>query len=195
MTSNPAPKNIYQMCNEIYSHHGQYGVFEYVGKFSNIKWTWCEPCESTTPFDPYSDRINFDTQEEVVTCLVCGTENENISYEAVIVVVYEQDGDKCITHFKQEEATKWIQKEVGGYFEVKPLPSLGVTLWFNEEARIKPLGLSPNFLATKLWHEEFGDTDDTVLLGNVVITSHEEDEHGYPCSLKEDKIKLLMERE
>ena len=43
--SNPAPKNIYDLCKEVYARHGQYAVFDYVGQFDNIKWTWCEPCE------------------------------------------------------------------------------------------------------------------------------------------------------
>jgi len=198
--SNPAPKNIYDLCKEVYARHGQYGVFDFVGQFDNIKWTWCEPCESTTPFDPYHD-VNVwveavDEVETKVSCLVCGSENTYVELDPIRTVTFYEDGSKAIDNIKKKDALAHFQKECGGYVEAKILPSLGITLWFNEDARLdSQKKFQPNFNATRLWVRAFGNTDNTVLLGNVVITETDLDEYGYPTSLTTEHIEELMERE
>jgi hypothetical protein len=72
------------------------------------------------------------------------------------------------------------------------LPSQNITLWFNEEARTKLIGLVPNFTATKLWLNEFGKDDDTVLLGNVVVTNSATDSNGMITSLTAEQVEGLV---
>jgi hypothetical protein len=197
VATNPAPKNIYDLCNEVYARHGQYGVFDYVGKFDNIEWTWCMPCESVTPFDPYTEAFVFneDTErnDKEVLCLVCGSSNAYVNYKEVKAVVFYEDGTKAVQEVKAEDQLEFLQSTCKGYVECKPLPSQDITLWFNEEARFKNLGLVPNFTATKLWLNEFGKNDDTVLLGNVVITSAKTDSNGMITSLTAEQVERLVE--
>jgi hypothetical protein len=192
--SNPAPKNIYDLCNEVYARHGQYAVFDFVGQFDNIKWTWCEPCEASTPFDPYYDhnvwQEDLDTNEAKVCCLVCGSTNEYVDLEPIRAFVLYADGTKAIQNIQKKELLEFMQKECDGYVEAKSLPSFGVTLWFNEDVRHK--ALQPNFNATKLWIRSFGNTDNTVLLGNVVITATETDKYGYPTTLTAEQLEEYM---
>lgn len=196
MANNPAPKNIYDLCNEVYARHGQYGVYDYVGKFDNIEWTWCVPCEEVTPFDPYNDSFvwNEDTarNDKEVTCLVCGSTNAYVNYKEVKAVIFYEDGTKAVQECKYAEQLKFLQETCKGYVECKTLPSQDITLWFNEEARTKLIGLVPNFTATKLWLDEFGYQDETVLLGNVVITSAFNDSNGMITSLKPEQVERLM---
>lgn len=192
--SNPAPKNIYGLCKEVYARHGQYAVFDFVGQYDNIKWTWCEPCESSTPFDPYYDhnvwQEDLDTNEAEVCCLVCGSANKYVDLDPIRVIVLYADGSKSIDNIQKKDTLNFLQKECEGYVEAKSLPSLGITLWFNEEGKYKPL--QPNFNATKLWVRAFGNTDNTVLLGNVVITATENDDYGYPISLTPEQLDEYM---
>ncbi len=196
--SNPAPKNIYDLCKEVYARHGQYAVFDFVGQYDNIKWTWCEPCESSTPFDPYHD-VNVwveavDEVETKVSCLVCGSENSYVDLGLIRVFTMYEDGTKSIDNVKKKDALAHFQKECGGYVEAKSLPSLGITLWFNEDARVdSQKKFLPNFNATRLWVRAFGNTDNTVVLGNVVVTATEQDEHGYPNSLTPEQLAEYME--
>jgi hypothetical protein len=85
-----------------------------------------------------------------------------------------------------------LQKECGGYVEAKEIPTLNITLWFNEEARINQKSYLPNFNATKIWVSQYGDSDSTVLVGNAVITSNEVDSLGYPTSLTPEQIEHYM---
>lgn len=194
--SNPAPKNIYDLCNEVYARHGQYGVYDYVGKFNNIEWTWCMPCESVTPFDPYSEAFIFneDTErnDKEVLCLVCGSSNLYVNYKEIKAVIFYEDGTKAVQEVKTEDQLKFLQSTCKGYVERKNLPSQNITLWFNEEARIKNIGLIPNFIATKLWLNEFGKDDETVLLGNVVITNSATDSNDMITSLTAEQIEGLI---
>lgn len=196
MSTNPAPKNIYDLCNEVYARHGQYGVYDYVGKFDNIEWTWCMPCEEVTPFDPYNDSLvwNEDTarNDKEVTCLVCGSTNAYVNYKEVKAVIFYEDGTKSVQECKYAEQLKFLQETCKGYVECKTLPSQDITLWFNEEARTKLIGLVPNFIATKLWLNEFGNNDETVLLGNVVVTSANTDSNGMITSLTPEQVERLM---
>ena len=51
---------IYNLCVMKYEQGGQSAVFDFVSRnFPEIKWSWCEPCESESPI-------------EDSTCLVCG---------------------------------------------------------------------------------------------------------------------------
>lgn len=196
MASNPAPKNIYELCNEVYARHGQYGVYDYVGKFDNIEWTWCLPCEQVTPFDPYDDSFTYNENTELpereVTCLVCGSSNSYVNYKEVKAIVFYEDGTKAVQECKYEEQLKFLQSTCKGYVEAKTLPSQNITLWFNEEARIRNMGLVPNFTATKLWLNEFGNKDETVLLGNVVVTNANTDSNGMITSLTPEQVERLM---
>ena len=196
MPTNPAPRNIYDLCNEVYARHGQYGVFDYVGKFDNIEWTWCIACESVTPFDPYGETyiFNEDTErnDKEVVCLVCGSSNVYVNYKEVKAVIFYEDGTKAVQEVKAEDQLEFLQSTCKGYVECKTLPSQDITLWFNEEARFKNLGLVPNFTATKLWLNEFGKDDETVLLGNVVITNAVTDSNGMITSLTAEQIERLV---
>ena len=196
MATNPAPRNIYDLCNEVYARHGQYGVFDYVGKFDNIEWTWCMPCESVTPFDPYTEAFNFneDTErnDKEVLCLVCGSSNAYVNYKEVKAVIFYEDGTKAVQEVKAEDQLEFLQSTCKGYVECMTLRSQNITLWFNEEARTKLIGLVPNFTATKLWLNEFGKDDDTVLLGNVVITNAVTDSNGMITSLTAEQIEGLV---
>jgi hypothetical protein len=196
VATNPAPRNIYDLCSEVYAHHGQYGVFDYVGKFDNIEWTWCMPCESVTPFDPYVEAFNFneDTErnDKEVLCLVCGSSNAYVNYKEVKAVIFYEDGTKAVQEVKAQDQLEFLQSTCKGYVECKNLPSQNVTLWFNEEARFKNLGLVPNFTATKLWLNEFGKNDDTVLLGNVVVTNSATDSNGMITSLTAEQVEGLV---
>ncbi len=113
--SNPAPKNIYDLCVEVYSRHGQYGVFDFVGQFDNINWTWCEPCESSTPFDPYHDvnvwQEDLDRNETKVSCLVCGSTNTYVDLGMIRVFTMYEDGSKSIDNIKKKDALAHFQKE------------------------------------------------------------------------------------
>lgn len=183
-----APKNIYDLCNEVYARRGQYGVFEFVGNFSNIDWTWCEPCEQTTPFDPYHDTH----LAKEVTCLVCGSTNAFIQLTMIRVIVLHENGSTEIHNIRADKTLGLLQKECGGYVEAKELSALNITLWFNEEAKINQKKYLPNFNATKLWVAQYGNSDSTVLLGNVVITTNEVDSLGYPTSLTPAQIETFM---
>jgi hypothetical protein len=186
--SNLAPKDIYNLCKEVYERRGQYGVFEFVGNFSNIDWTWCEPCEQTSPFDPYYNPHNA----KEVSCLVCGSTNPFIQLTMIRVIVLHENGSTEIHNIRADKTLGLLQKECGGYVEAKELSALNITLWFNEEAKINQKKYLPNFNATKLWVAQYGNSDSTVLLGNVVITSNEVDSLGYPTSLTPAQIEHFM---
>lgn len=192
--SKPAPQNIYDLCNEVYAHRGQYGVFDFVGQFNNIEWTWCMPCEEVTPFDPYANGFTFDETTETnvkeVICLVCGSSNPYVNYKAITSVVFYEDGTKAVQECKYEEQLKYLQNMVRGYVEAIEIPSLGITMWCNEEAKIKPQGLVPNFNATKLWQSEYGDTD--VIYGNAVLTSSTTDVNNMITSLSTELVERLV---
>ncbi len=204
MSTNDAPQNIYVLCNEVYSRRGQYGVFDFVGQFTNIEWTWCEPCECQSPYDPY-DLLRYDDSldipQQVVTCLVCGSLNPLEKISQIKAIVLYENGDKSLVGVVPSKVLKFFQKECKGYVEAKVLDSQNITLWFNEEARILQKNFEPNFFATKLWANEVkhwsqmlsdSPLDDTVLLGNVVVTSSLTDKHGYPLSLTDSQIEELV---
>jgi hypothetical protein len=180
-----APKNIYDLCKEVYERRGQNGVFEFVGNFSNIDWTWCEPCEQTSPFDPY---YNSHLAKEV-SCLVCGSTNPFVQLQLIRVIVLHEDGSTEIHNIRADKTLELLQRECEGYVEAKEIPTLNITLWFNEDARVNAEWL-PNFNATKIWSSQYSDS--TVLLGNVVITSNEVDSLGYPTSLTPEQIEHYM---
>ena len=183
-----APKNIYDLCKEVYERRGQNGVFEFVGNFSNIDWTWCEPCEQTSPFDPY---YNSHLAKEV-SCLVCGSTNPFVQLQLIRVIVLHEDGSTEIHNIRADKTLELLQRECGGYVEAKEIPTLNITLWFNEDARINQKSYLPNFNATKIWVSQYGDSDSTVLVGNAVITSNEVDSLGYPTSLTPEQIEHFM---
>jgi hypothetical protein len=155
------------------------------------------PCESVTPFDPYTEAFTFneDTErnDKEVLCLVCGSSNAYVNYKEVKAVIFYEDGTKAVQEVKAEDQLEFLQSTCKGYVECKTLPSQAITLWFNEEARTKPIGLVPNFTATKLWLNEFGKNDDTVLLGNVVITNAVTDSNGMITSLTPEQVERLVE--
>ena len=183
-----APKNIYDLCKEVYERRGKNGVFEFVGNFSNIDWTWCEPCEQTSPFDPY---YNSHLAKEV-SCLVCGSTNPFVQLQLIRVIVLHEDGSTEIHNIRADKTLELLQRECGGYVEAKEIPTLNITLWFNEDARINQKSYLPNFNATKIWVSQYGDSDSTVLVGNAVITSNEVDSLGYPTSLTPEQIEHFM---
>ena len=203
MATNPAPKNIYDLCNEVYARHGQYGVFDYVGKFDNIEWTWCMPCESVTPFDPYHETFiyNEDTalNDKEVSCLVCGSINQYVNYKKTLAFVLYSDGTTAVQSCEYKDQLKFLQSICQGYVEKIDIPSEGVSLWVNENARLHNAslqtiqgGLAPNFNATKIIVNAFGDRTSTVLLGNVVVTSNQVDTNHMITSLTNEQIERLM---
>lgn len=183
-----APKNIYDLCNEVYAHRGQYGVYDFVGQFTNIQWTYCSPCEQSTPFDPYDNpQLGYE-----VTCLVCGTHNPYVEVGAVKVLVLYENGNVEWSNIDAYKSLAFLQKKCGGYVEAHTLLGSGLTLWLNEESRINNKGHVPNFNATKLWSMQYNDS--TVLLGNVVVTSSEVTKDGYPTSLTRNQVTILEEQ-
>ncbi len=136
---------------------------------------------------------DLDRNETKVSCLVCGSTNTYVDLGMIRVFTMYEDGSKSIDNIKKKDALAHFQKECGGYVEAKSLPSLGITLWFNEDARLDTKKFLPNFNATRLWVRAFGNTDNTVLLGNVVVSATETDEHGYPTSLTPEQLAEYME--
>lgn len=105
--------------------------------------------------------------------------------------MFYEDGTKAVQECQYKEQLAFLQNTVKGYVEAINLPSLGVTLWCNEEGKTKSIGLIPNFNATKLWRDEFGDTD--VIYGNAVLTSNVVDSNDMITSLSPELIERLVQ--
>jgi hypothetical protein len=123
---------------------------------------------------------------------VCGSTNPFVQLQLIRVIVLHEDGSTEIHNIRADKTLELLQRECGGYVEAKEIPTLNITMWFNEEARINQKSYLPNFNATKIWVSQYGDSDSTVLLGNVVITSNEVDSLGYPTSLTPEQIEHYM---
>ena len=61
-----------------------------------------------------------------------------------------------------------IHDILGGWLEVAPQPHPEVTIWCDEEGKLK--GKSINARASELWEMIWGETLDDVLVGDIILT-------------------------
>lgn len=106
----------------------------------------------------------------------------------VVIDVY---GKKSITNFTHETALSTLQKKVGGYVEALQLPSLELTLWCDEEGLLH--NREPNFTATKIIYEHGYSSQESVIVGDVVITSDKVDEDGNILDMTNEQLTFLLE--
>lgn len=90
--------------------------------------------------------------------------------------------------FSQDTSLPKLQAAVGGFVEAIDLPILRLTMWVNEEGKLKSLPI--NYLATAVWANEFGVTD--IILGNAVFTGLA-DRNGYTKGLTDSDIEALKQ--
>lgn len=106
----------------------------------------------------------------------------------VVIDVY---GKKSTTQFNEETALSTLQRKVGGYVEALRLPSLELTLWCDEEGIANER--EPNFTATKIIYEHGYSSQESVIVGDVVITSDKVDEDGNILDMTDEQLTFLLE--
>lgn len=72
--------------------------------------------------------------------------------------------------------------------EAIDLPSLGLTMWIDEEGKLKN-DVLPNLDGTFLYMKEYGVED--VIMGHITFTSIETDEDGYVLGLSDEKLEVI----
>lgn len=99
-------------------------------------------------------------------------------------------GEPSVIEWGNGNALEVLQHAVGGSIEYVEFPERWLGMFLNEEGKL--VGLPPNYMASSLWVDEYGDTDRIV--GDVVLTSIETDDEGHTLGLSEERLFYLGER-
>lgn len=98
-------------------------------------------------------------------------------------------GDISVIEFENEELVKKCYDFIGtNIVECVHLASLGVTMWLDEEGKLKNDNL-PNLDGTILFMKEFMVQD--VIMGHVVFTSDKTDDEGWALGLEDEELEKL----
>jgi hypothetical protein len=102
-------------------------------------------------------------------------------------------GDISVIEFEKENLVEKCYDFIGtNIVECVHLPSLGITMWLDEEGKLKNDNL-PNLDGTILFVKEFLVQD--VIMGHVVFTSDKTDDEGWALGLEDaelEKLKTLI---
>lgn len=104
-------------------------------------------------------------------------------------------GEISVIEFDKEELVKKCYDFIGtDIVECVHLPSLGITMWLDEEGKLKN-NVLPNLDGTLLFMREFMVQD--VIMGHVVFTSDKTDDEGWALGLEDEQLekfkKMLLE--
>ena len=98
-------------------------------------------------------------------------------------------GDISVIEFEKTELVKkcydFIETDI---VEAVHLASLGLTMWLDEEGKLKN-NVLPNLDGTFLFMKEFMVQD--MIMGHVVFTSDRTDEEGWALGLEDEEIAKL----
>lgn len=72
--------------------------------------------------------------------------------------------------------------------EAVDLPTLGLTMWLDEEGKLKN-NVLPNLDGTFLYRHEYKVPD--IIMGHIVFTSNRTDDEGWVLGLEDEHIKRL----
>jgi hypothetical protein len=98
-------------------------------------------------------------------------------------------GEMEVIEFDKEDLVKKCYDFIGtDIVEAVHLPSLGLTMWLDEEGKLKN-NVLPNLDGTFLFMNEFKVRD--VIMGHVVFTSDKTDEEGWALGLEDKDIERL----
>lgn len=73
--------------------------------------------------------------------------------------------------------------------EAIDLPSLNLTMWIDEEGKLKN-NVLPNLDGTFLYMKEYGVQD--VIMGHITFTSMQTDDEGYVLGLSDEQLENLQ---
>lgn len=98
-------------------------------------------------------------------------------------------GEMTILEFEKEDLLKvcypFIETNI---VEAIHLPELGLTMWIDEEGKLKNDNL-PNLDGTFLYMNQYKVED--VIMGHIVFTSDKTDEDGWALGLEDENIERL----
>lgn len=98
-------------------------------------------------------------------------------------------GEMTILEFEKEDLLKvcypFIETDI---VEAIHLPELGLTMWIDEEGKLKNNNL-PNLDGTYLYMNQYRVQD--LIMGHVVFTSDKTDEEGWALGLEDENIERL----
>jgi hypothetical protein len=98
-------------------------------------------------------------------------------------------GEMSIIEFDKEELVKKCYDFIGtDIVEAVHLAELGLTMWLDEEGKLKN-DVLPNLDGTFLFMNEFKVRD--VIMGHIVFTSDKTDEEGWALGLEDEHIERL----
>ena len=98
-------------------------------------------------------------------------------------------GEISVIEFGKEELVKKCYDFIGtDIVEAVHLASLGVTMWLDEEGKLKN-NVLPNLDGTLLFMKEFMVQD--TIMGHVVFTSDKTDEEGWALGLEDEQLETL----
>jgi hypothetical protein len=98
-------------------------------------------------------------------------------------------GEISVIEFETEELVKKCYDFIGtDIVECVHLASLGITMWLDEEGKLKNNNL-PNLDGTFLFMKEFLVQD--LIMGHVVFTSDKTDDEGWALGLEDEQLEKL----
>jgi hypothetical protein len=98
-------------------------------------------------------------------------------------------GEISVIEFETEELVKKCYDFIGtDIVECIHLASLGITMWLDEEGKLKNDNL-PNLDGTFLFMKEFLVQD--LIMGHVVFTSDKTDDEGWALGLEDEQLEKL----
>lgn len=98
-------------------------------------------------------------------------------------------GEISVIEFETEELVKKCYDFIGtDIVECVHLASLGLTMWLDEEGKLKNDNL-PNLDGTFLFMKEFLVQD--LIMGHVVFTSDKTDDEGWALGLEDEQLEKL----
>ena len=99
-------------------------------------------------------------------------------------------GEMEVIEFENEELVKKCYDFIGtDIVEAVHLRSLGVTMWLDEEGKLKN-NVLPNLDGTLLFMKEFMVQD--TIMGHVVFTSDKTDDEGWALGLTDEQLEKLQ---
>lgn len=99
-------------------------------------------------------------------------------------------GEMSVIEFEKTDLVKKCYDFIGtDIVECVHLASLGVTMWLDEEGKLKN-NVLPNLDASFMFIKEFTVQD--VIMGHVVFTSDRTDEEGWALGLDDKQIELIQ---